>query len=617
MNTLWALRSVVLLWETPAVEWYYPGLTAGATHAVVNRSTAVGVVERLLSDPDLVAALSRSAKKVQSELLCADCIADHINYVANLTRERMNYGAVLDDPNRLLALAKRTGACKNFVRVKVLARSVNQKFAAAGEGLCEMLERWSRGRALSEPPSDEFRQRWAPADEFARLHEGHNVSERVEAELNRSLQFFTAPRSPVETEERLAEMLSSRARVSSTSSRISPKQIQVRGGGGEIRDYAVLVLWGDVFMARPYVSREKGAGHGVLLRTAWQRRPYGNVAFLHLEHESGGDGNCLGGRAERWPTTVIAKRKGYKQCGILVPNPYFGSGGLDGTCGILDRWQAKADEVIAKAKKRPLTSRTAKAFWRGDCRLHGKKPCIHEHGNQLRMLGVSLTSRRPDLFDARCKVHRSPYRPPTDFSCVADADRLELENARRDVLKRPPTTQHVAATKDFSQWRYVLNLPGRTTGSYSRNLNHLWASRSVVLLWDTKVVEWYYPALSSGITHAVVNRSSAIAIVSKLNSDPALVTALSHAAKHVHNDFVSADAIALYLARVATLTRERMGYAAVLDDAKQLLALAQRTGACDHFVRVDVRGYTVKGSRKYAEAGEGLCEVLRRRASVP
>ena len=33
-------------------------------------------------------------------------------------------------------------------------------------------------------------------------------------------------------------------------------------------------------------------------------------------------------------------------------------------------------------------------------------------------------------------------------------------------------------------------------------------------------------------------------------------------------------------------------------------------------MRVDVRGYTVKGSRKYAEAGEGLCEMLRRRASV-
>ena len=86
-------------------------------------------------------------------------------------------------------------------------------------------------------------------------------------------------------------------------------------------------------------------------------------------------------------------------------------------------------------------------------------------------------------------------------------------------------------------------------------------------------VEWYYPALSSGVTHAVVNRSSAIGVVEQLNADPTLVTALSHAAKHVHNDFVSADSIALYLARVATLTRERMDYAAVLDDATQLLAL--------------------------------------------
>ena len=40
---------------------------------------------------------------------------------------------------------------------------------------------------------------------------------------------------------------------------------------------------------------------------------------------------------------------------------------------------------------------------------------------------------------------------------------------------------------------------------------------------------------------------------------------------------------------------QRTGYAAVLDDAKRL-ALAQRTGACDHFVRVEVRGYTVINS---------------------
>ena len=74
------------------------------------------------------------------------------SYVSNLrthlTRERMNYASILDNPARVLKLARRTGACDAFVRVKVLARSVNQKFAAAGEGLCEMLERWSRGRVL-------------------------------------------------------------------------------------------------------------------------------------------------------------------------------------------------------------------------------------------------------------------------------------------------------------------------------------------------------------------------------------------------------------------------------------------------------------------------------------
>ena len=74
---------------------------------------------------------------------------------------------------------------------------------------------------------------------------------------------------------------------------------------------------------------------------------------------------------------------------------------------------------------------------------------------------------------------------------------------------------------------------------------------------------------------------------------------------------IFADAISLYLARVATLTRERVGYAAVLDDAKQLLALAQRTGACDHFVSVEI-GDRRNEQHTYAAAGEGLCDALQR-----
>ena len=44
---------------------------------------------------------------------------------------------------------------------------------------------------------------------------------------------------------------------------------------------------------------------------------------------------------------------------------------------------------------------------------------------------------------------------------------------------------------DYSAYRYVLNLPGATTGSYSKNLNHLWALGAVVMLWDAPFVEWH------------------------------------------------------------------------------------------------------------------------------
>ena len=104
------------MWDTSVVEWYYPALSSGVTHAVINRSTAVDVVSRLNEDPDLVEALSRAAKRVQAELVCADCIAAHIARVANRTRERMGYGSILDDADRMLRLAKQAGACDNFVK---------------------------------------------------------------------------------------------------------------------------------------------------------------------------------------------------------------------------------------------------------------------------------------------------------------------------------------------------------------------------------------------------------------------------------------------------------------------------------------------------------------------
>ena len=60
-----------------------------------------------------------------------------------------------------------------------------------------------------------------------------------------------------------------------------------------------------------------------------------------------------------------------------------------------------------------------------------------------------------------------------------------------------PAQAHVNRSV-YASYKYQLNLPGSVSGSYSRNLNHLWMLGSVVALWDAPYVEWYYPALAPG-----------------------------------------------------------------------------------------------------------------------
>ena len=115
----------------------------------------------------------------------------------------------------------------------------------------------------------------------------------------------------------------------------------------------------------------------------------------------------------------------------------------------------------------------------------------------------------------------------------------QLRQARDDVLENSHTVEDRAwfDATDYTKYKYLLNLPGKTTGSclaaptfrrrvaatprlargysveanrgdaaaatwkfcrdrlaplrYSRNLNHLWATGGVVLLWDEPIVEWY------------------------------------------------------------------------------------------------------------------------------
>lgn len=66
------------------------------------------------------------------------------------------------------------------------------------------------------------------------------------------------------------------------------------------------------------------------------------------------------------------------------------------------------------------------------------------------------------------------------------------------VVKRPSLAcaGHFTEEVDYTRYKYALNLPGSTHGSYSRNLNHLWALGGVLLQWRMDAKE-----SDSGSTH--------------------------------------------------------------------------------------------------------------------
>mmetsp|Transcript_25513 Transcript_25513/g.87601 ORF Transcript_25513/g.87601 Transcript_25513/m.87601 type:complete len:210 (+) Transcript_25513:290-919(+) len=122
--------------------------------------------------------------------------------------------------------------------------------------------------------------------------------------------------------------------------------------------------------------------------------------------------------------------------------------------------------------------------------------------------------------------------------------------------------EHVDKTT-FGNYRYQLNLPGSVSGSYSRNLNHLWMLGSAVVLWDAPYVEWYYPALRDGVTHVTVNKSDAFSVVRGLSE--ARTLKLAAEAARVHREFLSAGALAAYWRELVRQYRDHFGLAAVVD----------------------------------------------------
>ena len=299
--------------------------------------------------------------------------------------------------------------------------------------------------------------RWPPQREQAALNNSHAHHGALLAELRRSLGAFEPAASRSDAKDLLRRALR------------DPRH----------RDHVVLVLDGRIFTSKAFAHVSKNAMHLRMLAAAIRRHePLPNVLMLH---DSASDGNCHRTKEGRTlATTVIAKKGGYGQCGVLVPNPYYGRGDT------ADEWAWFVSELKGRAAKIPLERKRPVAFWRGTLGNHKElcagdvctpQNCARDDGNYARFQAMALTVSRPDAFDVKC--HK--FHPRNASDCAAE---LPFTDQFRALARDPSPIFDLRwfEAKDYAGFKYLLNLPGETAGSYSRNLNHLWAVGSALLL---------------------------------------------------------------------------------------------------------------------------------------
>ena len=182
-------------------------------------------------------------------------------------------------------------------------------------------------------------------------------------------------------------------------------------------------------------------------------------------------------------TALDARRGSASDARRGISSRYFGD---------VDEWEQEA-KALAAASTKSWAKRDPRVFWRGRIRGGERRnanvsDCGEDAGNFARLSACSLTAGDPKLFDVRstsCEPSALYARPAAEDVCSnlfarpPAFDRALAEGYRRI---RGNFTQHVA----FGRYQFLLDLPGSTGGSYSRNLNHLWAHGAVVALWRVR-----------------------------------------------------------------------------------------------------------------------------------
>ncbi|KAH8048895.1 hypothetical protein JL720_15746 [Aureococcus anophagefferens] len=259
------------------------------------------------------------------------------------------------------------------------------------------------------------------------------------------------------------------------------------------------------------------------------------------------------------PCLVIAKSHAARD-GVMIPNPYFAN---------VDDWRDFRAVLQRAANARPWEHRRKRAFWRGsisphDDKNHREADCLKNLGSFARLAAAAQTLAAPHEVDVKCLSHAPPLpcalrKDPHFCDGVAGAPPQNYTAAIAAAVRHPEkiTAKAPSDQVDYAAYRFLLNLPGSTHGSYSWNLNHLWSLGSVVLQWDMDAVEFYYPALEDGATHVVVDAETLAPTVKALQGDAARAKALRDGAREVHREVTCPECLAGYFGDVLRAIRER------------------------------------------------------------
>ena len=365
---------------------------------------------------------------------------------------------------------------------------------------------------------------WQPQDELTRLHNASFFREgdawaRIERELIRSIEAAYAPTTG-QGAKRVAKTLA-------------------------FTKEFILVYGNRLYVSESHESADKHKPHYFFstLLSIMKRAPLANFAATW---DVAATGTHCRSKMHDVPCLAIAKQPGFADPGILVPNPYFAH---------VDEWDRR---VAAWRAARPAWgARSRKVFWRGSVKSY----C--SFGNVARLAALSLTLERPERFDVR--VTGSIDAPEAAACAEAFAYTKAMTALSEDADAAAKVLGAFVNASDFGDWRRFLNLPGTMGGSYSRNLNLLWPMGGVVALWDGPAVEWYYPGLKDGETHATLTAKTAEAVVDAVEGGPKLERRFAKQADEVHDAFLCGDCLDRYWRAVARHLRDYFGFAAVLD----------------------------------------------------